>query len=87
MVEFLFRGFMVIALIDVLGIDSILPMATLYCVYHFGKPMGEAISAFFGATILGVLAYNSRSIYGSILIHIGVAFMMELLAFLQKCDF
>ena len=87
MVEFLFRGFMIIALIDVLGIDSILPMATLYCVYHFGKPMGEAISAFFGATILGVLAYNSRSIYGGILIHIGVAFMMELLAFLQKCDF
>jgi hypothetical protein len=87
MIEFLFRGFMVLAFIEILGMDSILPMATVYCVYHFGKPMGEAISAFFGATILGVVAYNSRSIYGGILIHIGIAFLMELLAFLQKCNF
>jgi hypothetical protein len=86
-VEFVFRGFMVMALIEVMGADSILPMATLYCVYHFGKPAGECIGAFFGATILGVIAYNSRSIYGGIMIHIGIAFMMELLAFLQKCNF
>jgi hypothetical protein len=86
-IEFIFRGFMVMALIDIIGVDGVLPMATVYCVYHFGKPMGECISAFFGGTILGVIAYNSRSIYGGIFIHIGIAFMMELLAFLQKCTF
>lgn len=78
---------MVIALIDVLGADSILPMATVYCVYHFGKPCGESIGAFLGGTILGVIAYNFRSIYGGIFVHLGIALLMELLAFLQKCNF
>ncbi|MBI3883628.1 MAG: CPBP family intramembrane metalloprotease [Sphingobacteriales bacterium] len=87
MVEFLFRGFMVIALAETIGINAILPMATVYCVFHFGKPWGETISSFFGGTILGVVTYNSRSIYGGIMVHLGIAFMMELLAFLQKCSF
>ncbi len=83
-VEFLYRGFMIMALTEVVGIHAVLPMATLYCVIHFGKPAGEAISSFFGGTILGIIAYHSRSIYGGIFVHLGIAFLMEILAFIQK---
>lgn len=83
-VEFIFRGFMILALMEVVGIHAVLPMATLYCVFHFGKPAGEAISSFFGGAILGIVAYHSRSIYGGVLVHWGVAFLMELFAFWQK---
>jgi hypothetical protein len=84
MVEFIFRGFMVMALIEVVGIHAVIPMASVYCVFHFGKPIGETISSFFGGALLGIVAYHSRSIYGGVLVHWGIAFLMELLAFLQK---
>lgn len=83
-VEFIFRGFMILALMEVVGIHAVLPMATLYCVFHFGKPVGETISSFFGGAILGVVAYHSRSIYGGILVHLGIALLMELLAFMHQ---
>jgi hypothetical protein len=84
MVEFLFRGFMVMTLVEVIGIHAVLPMATVYCVFHFGKPAGETISSFFGGTLLGIVAYHSRSIYGGIFVHWGIAFLMEVFAFWQK---
>ena len=83
-VELFFRGFLILALAECMGMAVIVPMATLYCIFHFGKPMGEAISSIFGGLILGIFAYNSRSIYGGILIHISVAMCMELAAYLQK---
>ena len=83
-VEFVFRGFMVLAIGKYLGKGAIMPMVTLYCLFHFGKPLGEAISSIFGGYILGILAYYTRSIYGGIIIHLGVALMMELLAMIQK---
>ncbi len=83
MVELFFRGFLIFALIKYLGRDVVLPMAVTYCVLHFGKPMGEAISSFFGGYILGVLAYKTKNIYGGIIIHIGIAWLMELFAFWQ----
>lgn len=83
-VEFLFRGFFVIAMINVLGRGSVLTMAVLYCTLHFGKPMGEAISSIFGGYILGVVAYETRSIWGGVIVHIGIAWTMELIAYIQK---
>lgn len=83
-VELLFRGFMVIGMIGLLGRNAILPMAATYCFLHFGKPPGEAISSFFGGYILGVIAYETRSIWGGIIVHLGIAWMMELIAFIQK---
>jgi hypothetical protein len=82
-VEFLFRGFMVIGLMSVLGRGSVLCMAAAYCFLHFGKPSAEAISSIFGGYILGVIAYETKSIWGGILIHIGIAWSMELAAYLQ----
>jgi len=81
-IELFFRGFMVMAFIRYIGPHAILPMAAFYMSIHYGKPMGEAISSFFGGTILGVLAFHSRSIYGGIMVHMGIAWLMELGGFL-----
>ncbi len=83
-VELLFRGFFVIGMATVLGKHSILPMVVIYCFLHFGKPAGEAISSIFGGYVLGVIALYSRSIWGGIVIHVGVAWMMELAAYVAK---
>jgi len=83
-VELLFRGFMVIGMITVLGRSSVLVMAVTYCFLHFGKPPGEAISSVVGGYILGVIAFETKSIWGGIIVHLGIAWMMEIIAFTQK---
>jgi len=82
-VELIFRGYFIFALTKYLGKDVVLPMAVTYCVLHFGKPLGEAISSFFGGFLLGTLALKTQNIYGGIVIHIGIALLMELFAFMQ----
>ena len=82
-VELLFRGALVIGLSSIMGKHTILPMVVTYAFLHFGKPMAETIGSVFGGYILGVIALYSRSILGGCAIHIGVAFLMELMALLQ----
>ena len=77
-VELFFRGFLVLAFIKVAGKDAILPMACFYCTIHFGKPLGECISSYFGGIILGIVVYNTRSIIGGLMVHLGIAWLMEL---------
>lgn len=86
-VEYLFRGFMVIAMTAILGRGAVLSMAVLYCFLHFGKPAGEAISSILGGYILGVVAYETKSIWGGVIVHMGIAWMMELIAFVHKLFF
>ncbi|WP_020607534.1 CPBP family intramembrane glutamic endopeptidase [Spirosoma spitsbergense] len=81
--ELMFRGFLVIGMVRVLGHGAVLPMVVWYCAIHFGRPLGEAISSLFGGYLLGVLALSTRSIWGGLLIHIGIAWGMEIAAFLQ----
>ena len=83
-VELLYRGFFVLGMAQILGKHSIMPMVTIYCFLHFGKPAGEAIGSIFGGYILGVIALYTRSIWGGILIHVGVAWMMEAAAYVAK---
>lgn len=83
-VELTFRGFFVIGMAAVLGREAVLPMAVFYCTIHFGKPGVEAISSLFGGYILGAIAYQTRSIWGGVIVHIGLAWMMELAAFIVK---
>lgn len=83
-VEFLFRGFMVIGMMQILGRHGILAMAVTYCFLHTGKPLGEAISSFFGGYLLGVIAYETKSIWGGVIVHVGIAWMMEVIGFGQK---
>lgn len=81
-IELFFRGFMLYALSKFLGKGAIIPMVSMYVFIHFGKPMGETISSFFGGMILGVLAMETNSIVGGIIIHCGIAYMMEIGGFL-----
>ncbi|MBL7740619.1 MAG: CPBP family intramembrane metalloprotease [Chitinophagaceae bacterium] len=77
-IELFFRGFLVIAFVKWAGKDAILPMACFYCTIHFGKPIGECISSYFGGMILGIVVYHTRSIYGGLMVHLGIAWMMEI---------
>jgi hypothetical protein len=83
-VEYLFRGFLVIGLMSTLGRGAVLTMAVTYCFLHFGKPMGESISSIFGGFILGVIAYETKSIWGGVILHMGIAWLMDLAAYIQK---
>lgn len=89
-IEFLFRGFLVLAMIKYLDKGAVFIMVALYCYLHFGKPLGEAVGSIFGGTILGIITYYSRSIWGGLLIHLGIAYLMDLFAVVQhllKNDF
>lgn len=77
-IELFFRGFMVIAFIRYVGIYAVLPMSLMYMSIHYGKPTGEAISSFFGGSLLGVMSFYSQSILGGIFVHIGIAWSMEI---------
>lgn len=83
-VEFLFRGFMVIGMMHVVGRNAVLAMAVTYCYLHFGKPAGEAVSSIYGGYILGVVAYETKGVWGGVIVHVGIAWLMELVAYLQK---
>jgi membrane protease YdiL (CAAX protease family) len=78
MTEFFFRGFLIIPFARIIGPKAILPMCAFYVSVHFDKPLGECISSFFGGLILGVLAYRTKSIYGGVIAHLGIALGMEL---------
>lgn len=77
-IELFFRGLLVVGLVRYAGDSVILPMAAFYCTIHFGKPLGECISSFFGGLILGVLAARTRTILGGLIVHLGLAWLMEL---------
>ena len=77
-IELFFRGFLIIAFAKWVGKDAILPMAMFYCTIHFGKPLGECISSFFGGLILGVITFNTQTIWGGLMVHLGIAWLMEL---------
>ena len=68
---------------SVLGKDAILPMVATYAFLHFGKPMAETIGSIFGGYILGIIALQTRSIIGGVIIHMGVAIAMDLAAYIQ----
>ncbi|MBK9192225.1 MAG: CPBP family intramembrane metalloprotease [Crocinitomicaceae bacterium] len=82
-VELFFRGFLVVALSRFVGKDALIPMVMVYAFLHFGKPAGETISSIFGGYILGILAFQSRNIFGGLVAHLGVAWGMEYFAWLQ----
>ena len=81
-IEFFFRGFLVLAFAGWVGKDAILPMACFYCTIHFGKPLGECISSYFGGLLLGIVVYNTRSRWGGLIVHLGIAWLMEIAGYL-----
>jgi hypothetical protein len=67
-----------------MGSSAIFVMIIPYCMIHYGKPMAETLGAIIAGTVLGTLAMRTRSIWGGVLIHVGVAVTMDLLA-LSHC--
>jgi uncharacterized protein len=82
--EFFFRGFILKALRRRLGANAIFVMIVPYCMIHYGKPLPETLGAIGAGLILGTLAMRTKSIWGGVLIHIGVAMTMDVLA-LRGC--
>jgi membrane protease YdiL (CAAX protease family) len=82
--EFFFRGFILHGLRRALGSNAIFVMLVPYCMIHYGKPLPETLGAIGAGLILGTLAMRTRSIWGGVLIHIGVAATMDVLA-LRGC--
>lgn len=82
-VEFFFRGFLLNSLRVPLGSLSIAVMCLPYLMLHFPKPWLEATGAIGFGFFLGVLALRSRSIWGGVLVHAGVALSMDLAAMMQ----
>jgi hypothetical protein len=76
-IELFFRGFLILAFVKFAGKDAILPMACFYCTIHFGKPLGECISSYFGGILLGIIVFHTRSILGGLMVHLGIAWLME----------
>lgn len=82
-VEWVYRGALVVGMASVMGRSAVLPMVSAYAFLHFGKPLGETLGSIFGGYILGVIALQTRNVSGGICIHMGVAYLMELTAYLQ----
>ena len=81
--EFFFRGFMLEGCRSRLGVMAIPVMALPYLMIHFSKPWPEALGALPFGLILGFLAMRSRSIWGGVMVHAGIALTMDLAALLQ----
>lgn len=82
--EFFFRGVLLFGAVRVLGPWAIVAMVLPYMMIHFGKPGAEAVGAIFAGAALGLIALRTRSIYAGMVIHIAVAWSMDLLALWQK---
>lgn len=82
--EFFFRGFLIFGPARVLGAWVVPVMGMSYLMLHFQKPFLESIGSIFAGFALGVVALRTRSIYAGMLIHIAVAWSMDLLAMHHK---
>jgi membrane protease YdiL (CAAX protease family) len=82
--EFFFRGFMLFGLARFIGSYAIFVMALPYTMIHFTKPFPEAVIAFFAGIVLGTLALRTRSLYGGVVVHVTVAWSMDLLSLYHR---
>jgi membrane protease YdiL (CAAX protease family) len=81
--EFFFRGFLLHPLRRSLGSYAIFVMVVPYCMIHFGKPFLECFAAIIAGVVLGTLSLRTRSIWCGAMIHISVAFTMDIAALVQ----
>lgn len=82
--EFFFRGFMLNALRPAIGANAIWVMCVPYMMIHLPKLALEATGAILFGLFLGILALQSRSIWGGVLVHAGVALSMDIAALVRK---
>lgn len=85
--EFFFRGYMLHGTKRAVGAYAIFVSAIPYCMIHYGKPMPETLGAIIAGIALGTLSLRTRSIWSGFLIHISIAYSMDLLSIWQKGKF
>ncbi len=84
MLEFFFRGFILFALARYIGSYAIFVMTIPYVMIHFRKPLPETCGAIIAGVALGTLALRTRSIYGGIILHVAIAWSMDLFTLYHK---
>ncbi len=67
--EFIFRGFLLFALLPICGPYAIFLQAVPFTIAHLGKPELETLSCIFGGSIFGYIAWRTRSFLYPFLIH------------------
>ena len=83
MLEFFFRGFLTFALARHVGALAVFVMIVPYSMIHYGKPLAECLGSIAAGVVLGTIALRTRSIYGGVVVHCGVAWAMDLFALSQ----
>jgi len=83
-IEILFRGFLLIPTARKIGLWAVLLSAVPYALIHYAKPLPEIFAAFFAGIFLGYLVLRSRSLLPGILLHLSVAWTMDITALWQK---
>jgi membrane protease YdiL (CAAX protease family) len=66
------------------GAAAIFIMCLPYCMIHYGKPYLEAHGAIIAGVVLGSLSMKTKSVYSGFLLHISVAFGMDLLSLYKR---
>lgn len=82
--ELFFRGYLLFGLRRAFGSQAIFIAMLPYCMWHFTKPPAEALGSIVAGLVLGTLALASRSIWGGVLVHVAVAWTMDVSVLLQK---
>ena len=82
--EFLFRGFLLHGTKRRFGVYAIFVMTIPYCMIHFGKPLPETIGAIVAGIVLGAMSLKSKSIWPGVMLHYGIAIMMDLSVLYRK---
>ena len=82
--EFFFRGFLIFGPRKQLGVWVVPIMCLPYLMLHFQKPELEAFGSIIAGLALGMVALHTRSIYAGMVIHIAVAWSMDLLALFHR---
>lgn len=79
-VEFFFRGYLLQGFARHIGYRAILVSMMPYVMVHFHKPITEALAAIIAGVVLGAFALRTRTIWGGLLIHLGVAYSMDFIS-------
>ncbi|NCA66844.1 MAG: CPBP family intramembrane metalloprotease [Clostridia bacterium] len=83
--EYLFRGMSLNIIGNKYGFALAIAITTMISslihssIAGFGKPFAETFSAIFGGILLGFIAYKSKSIYPTFVIHLLLGFSLDML--------
>ena len=78
--EYLFRGYLLFSLEPSMGKLAVFAQMMPFAVLHFGKPQAETFGSIAAGIVLGLLALRTRSFWYGAVLHIAVAWSMDLFA-------